>query len=251
MRLLNDTSLIWLKNNIEENLDNYINNKSPWIDKKVDELPQCMIEQGDNLIISDDPSLDTENSIRFYEEYKQLTNVQASSEHYWTTLAHTRYYKYVHTRWNINEKSKVRNIRERFFFNPGNQKSRARHGLTRLWWIAHITYNEDDPKNPYKYTRLATADQELLNLIIETKYIARNKKALFAMLDVFDSVFNQSNSKNKTGFSKRAFYRETMQYINLVGSVTIWDMLTKEEAEGKLEKFARAYISEQSEKALV
>ena len=244
MLILDNQALSWLRRNIEENLYYYQYYKETWLDKFIEGVNINTLEQDETLVISNNPSLDTINAINFYEQYKTLSTSIASNENFWTTLAHIKYYNYIHTRWNINRDTKARNIEERFFFNSDSQKSRARHGLTRLWWIAHITYDEKNKEDPYYYTKLATKDQELYNLIIETKYIARNKKALFAMLDVFVTAFNIIREEKINNFNKRNFFRETMQHINLIGSVTIWDMLSKEESKQKLMNFVSQYLEE-------
>lgn len=251
MNILDDAALNQLKKDIENNMEYYAQYKDPWVQNFVEGLIDKDLLQDDILILSNDSSDDTENAINFYEKNKNLSTTLASSNHYWTTLAHTKYYKYMQTRWPVDEKMKPSNVAERYFFSATNQKSRARHGLTRLWWIAHLTYDDSNQEDPYYYTRVATEDQELYNLIMETKHIAQNKKALFAMLDVFLYIFQLQENGEIGKFHKRNFYRDTMKQINLIGSVSVWDMLTKEEAKEKLINFVVKYLGLEKKKYTV
>jgi len=242
VNILDEIAFIQLKKDIDKNMKYYYKKSDPWIQQTVEGFTENDLIQDDLLKISNDPTFDTENAIKFYERNKNLPTTLASSNHYWTTLAHTKYYNYMQTRWAVNENTKPSNIETRYFFSSTNQKSRARHGLTRLWWIAHLTYNENNPQDLYYYTKIATRDQELYNLIMETKHIAQNKKALFAMLDIIIYVFDLQEKGEVGNFHKRNFYRKLMQQINLIGSVTIWDILSQEEANKKLMSFVIQYL---------
>lgn len=242
MIILDNDALEFLNKNIKENLIHYQSEIVPWIHNAVEGFDDSVTVQDDTLIISDDASFDTENAIRFFEKKMNLSTTLASSNNYWTTLAHTKYYQYMKTRWPIVENTKENYIKTRYFFNVNNIKSRARHGLTRLWWIAYLTYDKSNKIDPYYYTRLATIDQELFNLIMETRHLAQNKKALFAMLDTITTVFKWVKEGRLKRFNKRNFFRNTMQEINLIGSITVWNMLTKDEAEEKLNDFAKDYF---------
>lgn len=242
MIILDNAALSLLKANIEENMEYYRHYSEPWIQKFIEGLNEDSLIQDDTLVLSNNPEYDTENAIRLYSKLRTLSTTLVSSNNYWTTLAHTSFYQYMQVRWPVNEDTKPRFVDTRYFFSATNQKSRARHGLTRLWWIAHLTYDEKNEADPFYYTKLATKDQELYNLIMETKHVAQNKKALFAMLDTFTDIFELVEEGKIEKFNKRDFFRDTMQQINLIGSVTIWDMLSREEAKDKLLEFVIKYF---------
>lgn len=243
MIILDDKALSILRNSIKENFEYYKNHSDSWLQyySEIDLLGQYRANQDRVLVNSNDPLYDTENAIKIYENNKALSTTLASSDHYWTTLAHTTYYDYMKNRWPIFENSKTSYIAARYFFVSTNQKSRARHGLARLWWIAHLTYDDTNQKDPYYYTRIATRDQELYNLIMETKHVAQNKKALFAMLDTLSLVFKINEGEIKK-FNKREFIRDMMKQINLIGTVTVWDLLSQEEAMWKLMIYVQSYL---------
>lgn len=248
MIVLDDAAITQLKGQIEENIPYYTNESgAPWVQTMIDGIDEEILVQDDTLIVSPDPKHDSENAILLYEKMKNISSTLASSDHYWTTLAHTSFYQYVHTRWirENAEKLKPSAIETRFFFSSTNQKSRARHALTRLWWIAHLTHDPERKSDPYFYTKVATKDQELYGLIMETKHVAQNKTALFAMLDVFLEVFQKMEREGIELKNKRNFFRETMQQINLIGSVTVWDLLSHEEARRKLSAYVYDYLGQE------
>ena len=246
MIVLDDAAIKQLKDNIEENLPRYLDeSKKPWVQEDIEGIDEDALIQEDFLILSANSKYDGENAKRLYEKMKNISSTLASSDHYWTTLAHTSFYEYVWTRWLSERKTndvKRSTIEQRFFFSSTNQKSRARHALARLWWIARLTYDETNEKDPYFYTKIATMDQDLYGLIMETKHVAQNKNALFAMLDVFIEVFDKVEKEELTIKHKRNLFRDTMQQINLIGSVTVWDLLSQEEARRKLSTFVYDYL---------
>lgn len=247
MIVLDDAAITQLKGQIEDNIPHYANESgAPWVQTMIEGIDEEVLVQDDTLIASPDPKHDGENAILLYEKMKNISSTLASSDHYWTTLAHTSFYQYVYTRWirENTEELKPGTIETRFFFSSTNQKSRARHALTRLWWIAHLTHDPERESDPYFYTKVATTDQDLYGLIMETKHVAQNKMALFAMLDVFLEVFEKVEREEIELKNKRKFFRETMQQINLIGSVTVWDLLSREEAKRKLSAYVYDYLEQ-------
>lgn len=241
MEIFDGAAMKNLQDNIEVHMDNYKNEQKPWVGYYIEGLNEDILKQSSTLLVSSDSSLDTKNAIRLYEENKNLSTTLASNNSYWTTLAHTKFYAYMQSRWKVKEEVTKRNIEERYFYRSDNQKSRARHGIARLWWIANLTYDKYNENDPYYYARLATRDQELFNLIIETKHVAQNRVALHAMLDVVTEVYE--NEIYGRIPNKRNYYRDIMKQINLIGSVSIWDLLNKEEGKDKLFDFSKNYLN--------
>lgn len=242
MNILDNAAVEQLKENIENNMQYYFQYGEPWVQNVVEGLNDTDLTQDNILILSEESSYDKLNAIKIHEKYKDLPLSLASSDHFWTTLAHTKFYKYMKTRWPVTEKTKPSNIKSRYFFSSTNQKSRTRHGLARLWWVAHLTYDENNQEDPYYYTSITTEDQELYSLIMETKHIAQNKRALFAMLDIAMNILELQKKGEIGKFNRRDFYRSMMQQINLIGSVTVWDILTQEEAKKQLADFSKRYL---------
>lgn len=248
MRLLDNAALKYLKDNIEQNKEFYIKEEKVWINRFVNDI---RLNIRNDLIISPDSNYDGENSIRLYENLSFISMSLASNDNFWTSLAHVNFYNYMKERWKVIDEIKTSFIESRYFYRASNQKSRARHGIARLWWIAHLTYDESNRSDSYYYTKVATKQQELMELIIETQHVSQNQKALFALLDTYEMVLTMQAEGTLGTFNMRNFLRKIIQQINLIGSITIWDLLTKEEAQKKLTKFVFDYFKLNIDKAVL
>jgi len=221
----------------------YEPNSQPW-------LPQYLntnidyIELSHKLKFSDkQPSkYDGENATVIYEMYKHIPLEVASSENFWAYLTHTAFWDYMLTRWPVEDSEST--LLSRYFF--GSDKSKYRNGLSRLWWYGHITYDErlDDP---YKYTLIATRDQERAAILLETVQLSRNKIALFAVLDILSMIdeWKKNDQIESIVDERNVILRPLMQYVNAIGGVVIWDILTLDEAKEKLMTFINQLIDNQ------
>ena len=232
-RLMKAAILIELKDNIEDNLSYYESGDNEEI---LEKLGVNDVDFDDTLIVSDPSNKskdDLENAIQLYEKFKDIPLSLASDEHFWAYLTHTNFWQYMCRRWPLEEAKKgneIEFIKTRYFFNSKN-KTFYRNGLSRLWWYVYLTIDETIVKDPYYYTRIMLSDQELASLLIESPTISRNQVALKAILEVIAEINRlvQSEQIEKIK-NKRKFLRELIKYINLIGGVTIWDVLSEEEA---------------------
>ena len=118
------------KQDIERNAKYYKGDNS-WIVTKYSnkELFGCFnkVEFNDfELVYTNGNDDDFENMKIMYENLKDLTDSQASDERIWSGLAH-------HYFWN-------------------STKAPFLNGLSRLWWYARYTYNEN-LEDPYELTK--------------------------------------------------------------------------------------------------
>lgn len=97
---------------------------------------------------------DFQNAISLFETFSQLTPAEATDAKLWTTLAHYDCWGYMRKRWpaEVNSaKSNKEYIEQRYFIKSINSKNLLRHGISRLWWMVYLTYN-DGGSNPYELT---------------------------------------------------------------------------------------------------
>jgi hypothetical protein len=237
-KLLKSALLTDLKENIEVNLSYYSTNTN----KEILELINTdEVELDSTLIVSDlsqKSKDDLPNAIRLYEKYVDLPLSLASDEKFWTFLTHTSFWGYMRQRWPIEEAegNTIEFIKTRYFFNTKN-KTFYRNGLSRLWWYTYLTY-DSTKEDPYYYTRLMLRNQEIANLLIETTNLARNQVALKAILEIIVKIDElEEDSKIEKIKNKREFIRGLIKYVNLIGGVTIWDILSESEAYEKAWKY--------------
>lgn len=227
-------ALDMLERDVKENIENY-KNKDSWVEEYFieKEKPNYFFDTGIevpdfNLVIGG-PETDFENSKIIYEAFsKHINPIQAGDLRLWAYLAHVTNWKYMNERWTIdvpNEKSEENikkttdRIRSRYFFGSSKGKAFVRQGMSRLYWSAYLTYDEDN-SNPYEYTEYFFSKQDIFTSITERSY-ARNKVFVLAAL---------KELKKNPGLSREEI-RMFLAKLNQVGAITVIDFLDKDSAE--------------------
>ncbi len=235
MKLFDEATLQTIKVHALENLNLYSHGTDVWVDDYLEENTD--IKNYSSKMKAGPGSLsnyDSENAQVLYELYKDIPIELASEESFWAYLVHTEFWEYMLRRWPVDGKEATLNTR--YFF--GKDKPYYRNGLSRLWWYAHTTYDEglDDP---YYYTKIALKEQERAAILLETVNLSRNRVALFATLDVLKLIddWKAKNEIYSIKDERNVVLRPLMQYVNAIGGVMIWDLLSPEEATAKIMMF--------------
>ena len=89
---------------------------------------------------------DFENACIIHRELK-LTVTQATDVRLWAYLSHIQFWNYMRKRFPVGkgddtEKQK-RYILDHWFVNGLNPRNLSRHGISLLWWGAHLTYSNE------------------------------------------------------------------------------------------------------------
>lgn len=168
------------------------------------------------------------NSISLYENLK-LNETQASDKRLWTYLSHVHFWDYMKVEWKINflnEKEKIVNfIRDRYFLNTLNVRSLTHNGISRLWWYAHLTVDENR-RDKYELTKVLLSLQDIPVSLLE-RSLGSNSNIRKAVLE-----FLLDNPEFKT--SKNVQF--LLKQLNLVGGVKNIPMLKLGEIKQILEK---------------
>lgn len=138
------------------------------------ELP---VDLGDPEPLNPDkgPGRDMENAPRVYEYLGSLDRANASDRRLWTYLAFSTYRDYMESRWPLEEVTSWKGrVQDRWLMGNATRGRLVRHGISRLWWVASLTY---DPKktyplsraaeDPFAYTREAFRNEDRLNAIFD------------------------------------------------------------------------------------
>lgn len=168
---------------------------------------------------------DAENIQRVYNHMKSLSDSQASDERIWVAYTFSVFLDYMKYRW---EASNVNDMENHYLFNYSNQRSLFRNGISRLWWIGRITYDETRA-DPYELTKFLCKDQDYIESICG-RNVFNNPDVGFATLKaLFDA--------EKDGIEiDRYVVREIAKYVNLLAGTYILDVLDKEEIYSKVRK---------------
>lgn len=235
MKYFDEVTLQTIKTYALENLHLYSKDTDMWVTDYLEDDSNIINHSSKMKLGPESPSsYDSDNAQVLYELYKDIPIELASEESFWTYLVHTEFWEYMLGRWPVDEKESTLNIR--YFF--GKEKPYYRNGLSRLWWYAHTTYNKE-LDDPYYYTKIALKEQERAAILLETVNLSRNRVALFAALDVLKMI-DDWKAKDKIQSIKnerKTLLRPLMRYVNAVGGVMIWDLLSPEEATEKIMLF--------------
>ncbi|MBE7476011.1 MAG: hypothetical protein B6D44_00325 [Ignavibacteriales bacterium UTCHB2] len=175
---------------------------------------------------------DMENSISLYSEFKSITETQASDNRLWTYLSHINLWEYMRKRWpaeKLGEESEdlfdelsVKNrqanfIISRYHLKTPNRRRLLRNGISRLWWYAHLTY-DDKRSDPFELTRILLAHQDKAQNLLE-RSLGSDNKILVAVLEYLK--FNPGLTREQV--------RDKIKEINLVGGVKNLHLLEQNE----------------------
>lgn len=186
-----------------------------------------------NLKTDDKGIYDFENAVIIYSMFNpQLTPFEANDERLWVRLTHDQCHKYMIKRWMSKEIKGEKVIEERFFFKGRSQSARVRNGISRLWWIAHLTVqnNEELPENKWKYTKALCESQDLITSLLE-RSLGSYENVRFGVLEFY--LENKSYFNNERSIKIKKILRD----LNNFGGVTLLSLLTKEEIKSILETF--------------
>ena len=137
----------------------------------------------EGLTLSPEPDDDLQSSIDIFERLKSLDRVQANDRRLWVSLTHDVFFTYSQSRWKINDETSNEVILRRFHFEGSSLETRMRNSISRLWWAAKITYDENRV-DPYELTRVLWSKQDLIQNIVERSY-GTYPNVVKALLEVF------------------------------------------------------------------
>ncbi|MFS0655100.1 DUF6339 family protein [Bacillus sp. 179-C3.3 HS] len=232
MRYFDEVTLQTVKTHALENLHFYSKDTDVWVaDYLGDE--SAIINHSRKMKFGPEPpsNYDSDNAQVLHELYKDIPIELASEESFWAYLVHTEFWEYMLRRWPVDGKETTLNTR--YFF--GKDKPYYRNGLSRLWWYAYTTYDKE-LDDPYYYTKIALKEQERAAILLETVNLSRNRVALFATLDVLNMIddWKANDEIHSIKDERNVVLRPLMQYVNAIGGVMIWDLLSPEEATAKI-----------------
>lgn len=149
---------------------------------------------------------------------KILTPHQACNKYMWSYLTHDKYWNYAIQRWSVESGA---SIKTRYFCGDG-RISLSLNAISRLWWYGYLTYDDENPLDPYHLTKLMTSDTDLCQNLVQHKY-SMNKTIALGILEGIKKFIDESG--NFSNENERA----VIKYINRYGAVTSLDLLSREE----------------------
>lgn len=156
-----------------------------------------------------EPSQEPENARILYEAIGAMDRANAADGRLWTYLAFVTFRPYMERRWPLGN---VRNWRSRvetrWLLVRSSRPRLVRHGIARLWWIAHLTYDAGMKQNlakehldTYAYTRWVLANEDRVQAIFERE-VGASPAVLVAAIDAMAAIETRSHSSLVKGFMK-------------------------------------------------
>ena len=212
-----------LIDNMENNRDKYMS-KIPWIKEFFGEkefFVETNIEFSPiKLVVTGDKTKDDfRNTKMIYNALgKIITPRQATNKYMWSYLAHEVFYEYASQRWSV-EKGAA--IKTRFFCGE-SRNALSLNAISRLWWYGYLTYDEENPTDPYHLTELLTSNTDLCQNLIQHSY-SMNRNVTLGFLDAVNRFIEEGND-----FSEE-IERQTIKFVNRYGGVVVLDVLSRME----------------------
>ena len=168
-----DKLLSNVKSSYENVKNRYINLNEPFnfINDNIEIISSGSYEIGNITLIDDtNGSYDFENAKIIYTAFSNLTPTEANDERLWVTLTHHYFHKYCVTRW-MNQESKKDSVIDRFFYEGNSLVARSRNAISRLWWTAYLTINNDTDNEDLKWalTKTIFSTQDIQVSLLERK----------------------------------------------------------------------------------
>lgn len=173
---------------------------------------------------------DFENMKLIYESLKDLTDSQASDERVWAGLAHTYFWDYMQKRWPLPSditKQKNHILNNYFFWN--STKAVFLNGISRLWWYARFTYDEnlDDPYELTKYICDNDINGKIFPLL--SCVFASNKEVFKNIIKAIKEYEEVNNLK-----LTRDQFNDLKKYLNRLSGKIVMDILTLDDFKIKI-----------------
>lgn len=234
--LKNDAVDLLKKYDLNENLKKYSGDNS-WLITKYQNNGVNLFGSYDkkqfndfNLICNDETDNDFENMKTIYESLKDLTDSQASDERIWSGLAHNYCWDYMQKRWPLPEnKEKIKShiLNNYFFWN--STKAVFLNGISRLWWYARYTYDENF-ENPYMLTEYICNND--LNGKIYPLLSCRFAMNPQIFKNIILSVKEYEEEKNIK--LTREQFGDLKKYLNRLSGKIVIDTLSSKELKEKI-----------------
>ncbi|OWR33159.1 hypothetical protein CDO73_01250 [Saccharibacillus sp. O23] len=233
LNYISEDSLDDIKSNIKNNILKYTEDE-PWLAEYFGtegwHFPsKIRIEEIDlHMPASSTVHYDLENTKKVYAALKDMTLAQACDERMWVYLSHQTFWNYMRKRWSVEtylKKDKPEEaIKERYFFMSNKGRALVRHGIARLWWYGHVSYDETRT-DPFELTAVLLSKLDIAQSLLE-RVFSGNRDITRAVL----AILYQKEKVEQIPVTRNVF-RSLMMYINQLGGVTILDALDRAELE--------------------
>lgn len=179
--------------------------------------------------MKDPKKTDYNNSKLIYNAFKNLTESQASDFRLWSGYAATEdVYNYLKYRWKDNDKT----ILYRVVSHAKGKRGLAYHGIARLWWFAHLTYDEN-LSDPYELTKFTFSYPHIMEKMIYRNF-SNSRNIRFGIIKGIKKYIDSG------GFYKTSKLDSLYKHISLISGTHLLDFIPQKE----ITKISVEYLNE-------
>jgi len=192
-------------------IDLFFKNES-WsreVDKKIYDLPDTITLQNGGY------ENDLANIKIIHAALKEYSPRILVDEKIWVYLTHKTFYDYMVSRWDPIKTG----IKDRYFLSGSNTRPLLRNGISRLWFLGHLSYDAS-LENPYEITEMLMSKQDIMAEIVERPTTGMNKIFFNALVKLI----------YKKDLSREA-YSDLMKRCNRVSGILRFDAYNQEEMD--------------------
>jgi Family of unknown function (DUF6339) len=185
-----------------------------------------IVEPPPILNLSDKPADDAENAQRIHSWLRNITPSVAMELRLWAHLTHNVFSEYMYMRWPPKDANIVH---RRYLFEGNSFAALSRNGISRLWWAAYLTRDENRP-NQFELTDTLFLRQDIQVAVLE-RAMGKCRGVRVALLDY---IRNNQSWLSEEAFGKRI--QILARELNLLGGAAILDAIPKADLTAYLEK---------------
>lgn len=188
---------------------------------------------------------DANNARLIYDALGPMDPANASDPRLWSYLSLVTFREYVVERWPNSHTDNFKDyIRDHWFLQNPSPRRIVRNGISRLWWVANYTYDENlehpassDAQDPFAYTDWMFDIQDRVSAIFE-RTIARSPQLRWSVLD------NLSKAELPDEINSKRFTQRVARNVNLRAGYRRLEALSKQELHSVVKELITDTISE-------
>lgn len=242
---LDNDDLNQLKGNVEPNLENYRLEDNKWIVEQLGEGAFKEFYKDAPDFELDPQGREIDNVRKLYTNLKNITPSEASEERLWAGLSHSVFWDFMRESLKYDIETNARNrfnestILNRYFFNmKSNARKRSMYisTLSKLWWVGHLCYNEQNQEDSFEYLKL-------FETAFSHKVINTFSSNIMAKKNIRFAVFDSALSIMEKGAPIKADTMTPMiKHMNEQAGLVLLDSYNFEHLKDIMDQFVRNNI---------
>ncbi len=146
--------------------------------------------------------LESENARLVYEYVGVGDRVNRADPRLWSYLAFVTYRDYMRERWPLDGlKDWKKRVQERWLLTASSRERLVRHGIARLWWLAHLNWDHRKERplsretdDSWAYVHVVLSNEDRVQTIFE-RQAGSNTELRFAILDHLAASESRSSGR--------------------------------------------------------